>query len=189
LSGRINDGSGKASAVCANGVQPARPVRFSTVLFHERLTHIMNSSLDLYSNLFDELERWQQRVNQAFRPGGGNSIRASAYRSFPALSVGSTPEAIEVLALAPGVQPDALKITIDKGLLVIAGERQDDEADTVGDKTTVYAHERFKGGFRRVISLPDDIDPARISASCKDGLLRVSVARREASRPRQITVN
>lgn len=149
----------------------------------------MNTSSDFYGNLFDELDRWQQRLDQAFRPGGNASIRASAYRSFPALSVGSTADAIEVLALAPGVQPDALQITIDKGLLVIAGERQDDEADTVADKTAVYAHERFKGGFRRVISLPDDIDPARITASCKDGLLRVSVARREASRPRQIAVN
>lgn len=149
----------------------------------------MNTALDLYGNLFDELDRWQRRLDEAFRPGGGSSIRAIADRSFPALSVGSTAESIEVLALAPGVKPDALQITIDKGLLVIAGERQDDESETGSDRTAVYAHERFKGNFRRVISLPDDIDPARINATCKDGLLRVSVARREASRPRQITVN
>jgi HSP20 family protein len=149
----------------------------------------MNSPLDFYGGLFDEMDRWQRRLDQAFRPGSGSSIRAMSNRSFPALSVGSTPEAIEVLALAPGVQPDALQITIDKGLLVIAGERQNDEADSVSGKSTVYAHERFKGGFRRVISLPDDIDPGRITATCKDGLLRVSVARREATRPRQITVN
>lgn len=149
----------------------------------------MNTALDLYGNLFNELDRWQRRLDEAFSPGGGSSIRAIANRSFPALSVGSTAESIEVLALAPGVKPDALQITIDKGLLVIAGERQDDESETAHDRTAVYAHERFKGSFRRVISLPEDIDPARINATCKDGMLRVSVARREASRPRQITVN
>lgn len=149
----------------------------------------MNAALDLYGNLFSELDRWQQRLDQSLTTGAGTSIRAMASRHFPAINVGSTPEAIEVLALAPGMASDAFQITIDKGLLVIAGERQDDEPAPAGDKPAVYAQERFKGSFRRVISLPDDIDPTRIKASCRDGLLRVSVARREASRPRQVAVN
>jgi HSP20 family protein len=149
----------------------------------------MNAAMDFYGDLFSELDRWQQRLDQAFRPGGGSSIRALSHRSFPAINVGSTPDAVEVLALAPGMTPDALQITIDKGLLVIAGERKDDEAELAGANTAVYAQERFKGAFRRVISLPDDIDPARIDATCRDGMLRVTVARREASRPRQITVS
>ena len=149
----------------------------------------MNSAIDFYSDLFSEMDRWQQRLDQAFRPGAGSSLRALSHRSFPAINVGSTPDAVEVLALAPGITPDALQITIDKGLLVIAGERKDDETEPAGDNTAVYAQERFKGAFRRVISLPDDIDPARIDATCRDGILRVTVARREASRPRQITVS
>jgi HSP20 family protein len=153
----------------------------------------MNAAMDFYGDLFSELDRWQQRIEQAFRPGSGSSIRALSHRSFPAVNVGSTPDAVEVLALAPGMTPDALQITIDKGLLVIAGERKDDEteaaANNASDNIAVYAQERFKGAFRRVISLPDDIDPARIDATCRDGMLRVTVARREASRPRQITVS
>ena len=149
----------------------------------------MNAAIDFYSDLFSEMDRWQQRLDQAFRPGTGSSLRALSHRSFPAINVGSTPDAVEVLALAPGITPDALQITIDKGLLVIAGERKDDETEPAGDNVAVYAQERFKGAFRRVISLPDDIDPARIDATCRDGMLRVTVARREASRPRQITVS
>ncbi|MGH8830066.1 MAG: Hsp20/alpha crystallin family protein, partial [Polaromonas sp.] len=79
-------------------------------------------------------------------------------------------------------------ITIDKGLLVIAGERKDD-APAGGENTAVYAQERFRGSFRRVISLPEDADPDRIDATYRDGMLRVTVARREASKPRQISVN
>lgn len=149
----------------------------------------MNAAIDFYSDLFSEMDRWQQRLDQAFRPCAGSSLHALSHRSFPAINVGSTPDAVEVLALAPGMTPDALQITIDKGLLVIAGERKDDETEPAGDNIAVYAQERFKGAFRRVISLPDDIDPARIDATCRDGMLRVTVARREASRPRQITVS
>lgn len=149
----------------------------------------MNGTLDLYGDLFAELNRLQENFEQSFRPAtGGGSIRALPRRTFPVINVGSTPEAIEVLALTPGVDPAELQITIDKGLLVIAGERKND-APAAGENTAVYAQERFKGSFRRVISMPDDADPSRINATCRDGLLRITVPRREASKPRQVSVN
>lgn len=148
----------------------------------------MNGTLELYGDLFAELDRLQQSFEQVFRPGGASSIRTLPRRTFPVINVGSTPDAIEVVALVPGVDPDELQLTIDKGLLVIAGERKDD-APSDKENIAVYAQERFKGAFRRVVSLPDDADPGRIDASCRDGLLRVTVARREASKPRQITVS
>ena len=148
----------------------------------------MNGTLDLYGDLFAELNRLQDSFEQSFRPGPAGSIRALPRHTFPAINVGSTPDAIEVLALAPGVDPAEIQITIDKGLLVIAGERKND-GPARGENTAVYAQERFKGSFRRVISLPDDADPAQIKATCRDGMLRVTVPRREASKPRQISVN
>ena len=147
------------------------------------------AAFDMYGDLFSELSRWQQGLEQSFQSGTPGSIRALSRRSFPAVNVGSTPDAIEILALAPGIEPSALQITIDKGLLVISGERADEADASAGDNSAVYAQERFKGAFRRVISLPDDVDPTKIDASCRDGMLRVTVARREASKPRQITVN
>lgn len=147
----------------------------------------MNGSMELYGDLFAELERLQQSFEQAFRPVGASSIRALPRRTFPVINVGNTPDAIEVLALAPGIDPKALQLSVDKGLLVIAGERKEDLPSN--DGVAVYAQERFKGAFRRVISLPEDADPAKISASYRDGLLRVTVARRESSRPRRIEVH
>ena len=148
----------------------------------------MNGSLNLYGDLFAELNRLQDSFEQAFRPEGAGSIRALPRHTFPVINVGSTLDAIEVLALAPGLEPAALQITVDKGLLVIAGERKND-GPAQNERTTIYAQERFKGNFRRVISLPDDADAGSISATCRDGMLRVTVPRREASRPRQIRVN
>jgi HSP20 family protein len=52
-----------------------------------------------------------------------------------------------------------------------------------------YRRERFDGDFRRVVSLPDDVDPDRVDAKYRDGVLQITVQRREIARPRQITVN
>ena len=83
----------------------------------------MNSAIDFYSDLFSEMDRWQQRLDQVFRPGASSSLRALSHRSFPAINVGSTPDAVEVLALAPGITPDALQITIDKGYVIAKAPR------------------------------------------------------------------
>ena len=145
------------------------------------------NGLNLYGDIFAELSRLQQDVERSFQPGGSRSIRSMPRNTFPVVNVGSTPDAFEVLALAPGIDASALQLTVDKGLLVLAGERKRElPAD---ERVTVYARERFEGAFRRVISLPEDADPAAIQASYRDGLLRVTVARRASSRPRQIQIH
>ena len=139
------------------------------------------------ADLFAELNRMQSMLDRVF-PTPGSSIRSQAGAGFPVLNVGTTPHSVEVQALAPGVDPAKLEITIDRGLLVIAGERKND-LPPADERASVYASERFSGRFRRVVSLPEDADPARVDASYRDGVLRVSVAKRESSLPRRIEVN
>ena len=139
------------------------------------------------ADLFAELNRMQSLLDQVF-PTPGASIRSQAGAGFPVLNVGTTPASVEVQALAPGLDPSKLEITVDRGLLVIAGERQSDLPPN-GERASIYASERFTGRFRRVISLPEDADAARVEASYRDGVLRISVAKRESSLPRRIEVN
>jgi HSP20 family protein len=146
----------------------------------------MNGLFRSSADLFAELNRMQSLLDQAFTPGG--SIRARAGTGFPGLNVGTTPTSIEVMALAPGLDLDKLDITIDRGLLVITGERKS-ELPPAAERTAVYAQERFNGPFRRVVSLPEDADPAKVDAKYRDGVLRISVAKRESTLPRRITVN
>jgi len=54
---------------------------------------------------------------------------------------------------------------------------------------TYYRNERFEGEFRRSIALPEDIDPDKVEASYRDGIVEIRVQRREASRPRQIEIH
>jgi HSP20 family protein len=147
----------------------------------------MNPLFRSTADLFAELNRMQSMLDRVF-PSPGASIRSQAGAGFPVLNVGTSPNSIEVQALAPGLDAATLEITIDRGLLVIAGERRS-ELPPADERASVYASERFTGRFRRVVSLPEDADPARVDASYRDGVLRVSVAKRASSLPRRIEVN
>lgn len=139
------------------------------------------------ADLFAELNRMQTLLDQVF-PTSRSSIRSAGGAAFPVLNVGTTPSSVEVQALAPGLDPAKLDISVDRGLLIIAGERKG-ELPPEGERTSVYANERFTGPFRRVVSLPEDADPARVDAKYRDGVLRISIAKRESSLPRRIEVS
>jgi len=149
---------------------------------------MMNPSFRPAGDVFSELNRLQSVLDQVFRPAERSSIRALTGATFPVINVGTTPDSIEVMALAPGLDPAALELSIDRGLLVISGERKS-EVPEPGDGVSVYAQERFAGNFRRVVSLPDDADPAKVDATYRDGILRITVAKRESSKPRRIEVS
>lgn len=148
---------------------------------------MINASFRPAADLFPELNRLQSVLDQVFRPTERSSIRALTGSTFPVINVGTTPDTVEVMALAPGLQSETLQLTVDRGVLVISGERPSQLPDS--DDTSVYAQERFAGGFRRVVSLPEDADAARVDASYRDGILRVTVAKRESSKPRRIEVS
>ena len=141
------------------------------------------------ADVLGELNRLQNALDQVFRPLERSSIRALTGNTFPVVNVGATADSIEIMAMAPGLDPAALQVTVDRGLLVIAGERRPDGPQGDREGASVYAQERFAGPFRRVVSLPDDADPAKIEARYSDGILRISVAKRESSKPRRIQVN
>jgi HSP20 family protein len=148
----------------------------------------MYDSFRYAGDVFPELARLQRHLDEVFQAAVPTNIRAPARGSFPAVNLGISDETIEVLAFAPGVEAKDLQITVDRGVLTIAGERRTAPAKR-SDAETVHAQERYSGSFRRVISLPEDADPTKVDAKLRDGVLHVTVHKRESSKPRQITVN
>ena len=150
------------------------------------------SLLNFPGAFFGDFERLRRELDDAFDTGGlPASIRSVAPGAFPAINVGNTAQSLEVYAFAPGIDASKVEVTVDRGVLAIAGERPSDlpAADSkTGAKPSVFSRERTSGTFRRAISLPDDADPAQVSASYRDGVLHVSVARRQAAQPTRITV-
>ncbi|NMM02772.1 Hsp20/alpha crystallin family protein [Paraburkholderia sp. RP-4-7] len=123
--------------------------------------------------------------------GFPSSIRSGRFGAFPQVNIGTTDDSIEIVAFAPGLKLAELDVSIDKGLLTISGERkaaQTGSDDKTRDDSRTYAQERFSGSFRRVIELPQNADPDRVQARYTNGCLSISVGKREASKPRAITV-
>lgn len=136
-------------------------------------------------DLFAEVDRLQRELQQSFDTVSP-SIRGFA-RGYPALNVGSTPKSVEVYAFAPGMDPARIEVNLERGLLTIEGERAATVRPDDG-KATAHVNERFDGHFRRVVSLPEDVNPDAIKADYRDGVLHVSVQRRESAQPRRIEV-
>ena len=144
----------------------------------------------MYRSLFPrdmlaEMDRLQREMQQAFDLSP--TIRGFGQSGFPALNIGGTPQTVEIYAFAPGVDPSSLEVNLERGLLTIAGKRENALPQEDG-KAAVHINERFEGQFRRVLTLPDDADPEAVTAKCRDGVLHISVQRRASSQPRRIAV-
>ena len=146
------------------------------------------SILNHPNNVFGQFERLRRELDDVFGVAGlPNSIRSVAPGTVPAVNVGRTPTSVEIYAFAPGLDASKIEVTLDRGVLRISGERASDiPADN--PQVHVYTRERGATSFTRAISLPDDVDPDKVNANYQDGVLRVSVARRESVQPKRITV-
>jgi HSP20 family protein len=85
----------------------------------------------------------------------------------------------------PEVQKEDVKVTVENDTLTISGERKS-EKEEKGKK--FHRTERYYGRFERSFSIPDNADGNNIKAECKDGVLRVHLAKSEKARPKQIEV-
>jgi HSP20 family protein len=139
------------------------------------------------SSLFGELRRLEQELDEFLASGTSwsSGIRSLPAGTFPAINVGSTDTQVTIYVFAPGIQPKSLDIQMQQNLLSISGARtvlQDEGA-------TYYRQERFQGEFRRVLTLPDDVDPDKVEAKYRDGIVEITLQRRESAKPRQIAVH
>ena len=145
----------------------------------------MFTPLTTFENLFDELRRVEQGMDDWFGrwsvPAG---IRSVARGTFPAVNVGATDKEVQVYLFAPGLDAKSFQVSIQQNLLQVSGERKLQH----NDRATYFRQERYDGEFRRVITLPDDVDPDKVEASYRDGVLQITVRRREAARPRRIEI-
>lgn len=103
----------------------------------------------------------------------------------PALDVEENDDNFTLHVEIPGVKPEDVDVSIEEGVLTIAGARdfyEDKQAD--GFRRV----ERRFGTFHRSVRLPDRVDPDAVTAEYKDGLLTVTVPKAESAKPRRIEV-
>lgn len=138
------------------------------------------------SGLAAAFDAIQEHMGRVLRGAGvPAALRATPQAYFPPVNVGVSGDSIEVVAFVPGMEPDALNVSIEKRLLTISGERK---APELPENARYYARERAEGRYTRVIELPADADPDNVQARYTDGCLAISIKRKESAKPRVVTV-
>lgn len=143
---------------------------------------------------FRELEVLRREIDQAFgeaglRPPGRRRQQAflpgRAARQYPLVNIYDDGTNFYVEALAPGVDPEQLEISaVARGLTITGGKAG--LSDVPSER--VHRSERAAGRFTRTVELPHEIDPDKVGAEYRNGLLLLTVPRAEAARPRRVSI-
>jgi HSP20 family protein len=103
----------------------------------------------------------------------------------PPVDIYEEPERIVLRADLPGVRPENVDIRIESNTLTLSGERR---LEREVKRDNYHRVERQYGSFSRSFTLPGTVDTERIRAEHRDGVLEISLPKREESRPKQIKV-
>ena len=133
----------------------------------------------------------QNEINRVF--GNLNDTESSSATAdwMPAVDVREYLDRFELLVDVPGVDPKQVEITLDNGVLTLSGERRDEQTvDTNGKGQLMQQRsERRLGRFHRRFILPDTADAEKVTASGRDGVLAIAIAKHPKAQPRRISVS
>ncbi len=133
-------------------------------------------------SLWSEMSRLSKEMDRIF--SGTNAVSRAGV--FPPLNVYDDGESLIARAEIPGIDPKTLELNATVNALTVKGERKKPEAD---EKASFHRRERGHGTFSRSISLPQEIDPNKVQASYKLGVLEVLLPKAEAAKPRKIEIH
>ncbi len=143
---------------------------------------------------FREIEALRREIDRAFAEFGLESepFFRSAFlpgrlgRGYPLVNIYEDKENFYVEAMAPGIKPESLNLTVVHNTLTISGEKAG-LANGV-KREDFHREERAAGKFVRTVTLPAEIDDAKVRAEYKNGILLVTLPKAEKAKPKQIEV-
>lgn len=142
-------------------------------------------------DIFREMDNLRKEIDEAFRGAGYNRPFGSSFlspvitRRFPLVNVSDTEGHVYLDALVPGVDPKDIDLTVLRNIVTISGERKPFD---VQKGQVVHRSELGTGKFSRTLELPVDIDPDKVTAECRDGVMRITLAKAEHAKPKKIEI-
>lgn len=142
-------------------------------------------------DILREMDNLRREIDEAFRGAGFSRPFESRFlaplttRRFPLVNLSEDDENLYVDALVPGVDPKDFDLTGMRDSITISGERKPFEERKA---QIVHRNELGSGKFSRTLELPVDIDPEKINAQCKDGIMHIALGKAEHARPKKIEV-
>jgi HSP20 family protein len=134
--------------------------------------------------MLNQLRREMDRMFEGAGEGEENSAIATS-DWVPAVDIKETKDAFVLHADVPGVDPKDIDVHMENGILTIKGERESEKKE---EKEGYKRVERQYGSFYRRFSLPDTADAEKIAAKCKNGVVEITIPKKEAVQPRKISV-
>lgn len=125
-------------------------------------------------SMFDDVRPWR------LLSGGSNGAEV-----YVPVDLYETNENVIVRASLPGVKPEDIDISVSGGVLTLKGESKEDHEETTEN---FYRRERRHGTFLRQFTLPSEVDPARADAVFEQGVLKLTLPKAEAAKPKTIKV-
>ena len=134
----------------------------------------------------NDLKNLQSQLNRIFEPFSRVADEDLATGTWaPPVDVAEVQEKLIVRAEVPGMKQEDISIEFENGVLTLRGERKLEKSN---DGMTWHRVERTYGNFVRSFTLPRTVDPDRITATYRDGILEIDVPKKEEAKPKQIRI-
>ncbi len=130
-----------------------------------------------FSNIYDRQNDLERFLDDVFR----SSTMGARRFTYPLVNIAENDEGYVVDICMPGVEPEDVELTITARNLIIKGELKSPEG-------RYYRQERGAGAFQRALSLNVPVDRDKVTAKSENGILRVTLPKAEAVKPRKISI-
>jgi HSP20 family protein len=134
---------------------------------------------------FERMRRDMDRLWNSFFEEESRRKGESKGEWFPSLDVSETKNEIVVKAEIPGIDPKDIDISLADGVLTIRGEKKQEKEEK---DENYHLIERSYGSFTRSVRVPGEVKSDRISATYKNGLLKVSLPKSEEAKKKEIKI-
>lgn len=129
----------------------------------------------------------QDEINRLFNVWGDTESSAATASWMPPVDIHEYDDRFQLFVDLPGVDPAAVDITLDNGVLTITGERFA-QAPKDDEKVMERRSERSSGRFHRRFILPDTVDAEKVKATDRNGVIEIAIPKQARAQPRRIEV-
>ena len=113
----------------------------------------------------------------------GDLLQKDYFKSIPAVNIMERKDDFTIQLAAPGVKKSDFKVEVDKGVLTISMEKTDEK----NDENEKFTRKEFSfSSFKRTFSLPDHVNTESIAAEYKDGILMLTIPKKEEAKAKPV---
>lgn len=142
-------------------------------------------------DMFRELDNLKKEIDEAFvgagigRPFGSAFLAPVTTRRFPLVNFSEDDSTLYIDALVPGLDAGNIDLSLVRNSITISGERR---PFVEQEGQIIHRCELGSGKFSRTVELPVDINPDKIRAECKNGVMHIALGKSEHAIPRKIEI-